>query len=367
MHYVSYGPYVFNKGEHLKFAVAQCIGYGPGETQDTVLRDAGGFVNETNYATGGYKPVPSWHDSISYPGISSIAPNAMGSNYLRNHPLPWYVAGRLSDKDIMPVISLRSVADRAIQMYTGQAYKTYDTVQFKPELTAPTGSYNTTFLSIPYPAPVFRVENTGAAINKLVWRAALETFTSPGLPPFSHYLAYRSQSGMGPWVLMDSIGRRDLRYFQDSVYVFYDRQSNAGEDVYYLVYSVDSLGGRSGKTNITLHNTQQPAARQLGRVYVVPNPLIVTNGVPNLTSQAGNAGDQIRFMGLTRSATIRIFSYSGQLVATIEHNTPETSGYTEEWFQISRNNQLIGSGVYFFTVQDHTEGKFATGKFVIIH
>jgi len=55
------------------------------------------------------------------------------------------------------------------------------------------------------------------------------------------------------------------------------------------------------------------------------------------------------------------------LIETIEHETPPTSGYTEEWFQISRNNQLIGSGVYFFTVEDHTEGRFSTGKFVIIH
>ena len=69
----------------------------------------------------------------------------------------------------------------------------------------------------------------------------------------------------------------------------------------------------------------------------------------------------------TKKCTIRIFSYSGQLVRTLEHDTPETEGYSHEWFQITRNNQILASGVYFFTVDDAATGKRATGKFVIIH
>jgi hypothetical protein len=101
-------------------------------------------------------------------------------------------------------------------------------------------------------------------------------------------------------------------------------------------------------------------------VWVVPNPLFVTNGAIG-TSTAGDFNDKIGFFGLTQKCTIRIFSYSGALVQTIYHDTPPTSGYSQEWFQITRNNQLMASGVYFFTVDDAATGKRATGKFVVIH
>jgi hypothetical protein len=59
-----------------------------------------------------------------------------------------------------------------------------------------------------------------------------------------------------------------------------------------------------------------------------------------------------------------VFSYSGQLIGTIEH---DSNVYSHEWFQISRNNQRIAAGVYFYTVEDLTDGTLARGKFVIIH
>jgi hypothetical protein len=148
----------------------------------------------------------------------------------------------------------------------------------------------------------------------------------------------------------------------------YDRESNLGEDVYYMVYAVDSLKERSGAaTNFLRHSTQSPAASVLNKVYVVPNPLIVTNGLRSGSSQNGDFTDRIGFYGLTKRCTIRIFSYSGQLITTLEHNSPSTEGYQKEYFQLSRNNQIIASGVYFFTVDDHETGRRSTGKFVIIH
>jgi len=56
----------------------------------------------------------------------------MGSAYLKTHKLPWYVAGKISSADPNPVISLRDVADRAIQMYLGGDLVNYNQVQFKP-------------------------------------------------------------------------------------------------------------------------------------------------------------------------------------------------------------------------------------------
>jgi hypothetical protein len=250
-------------------------------------------------------------------------------------------------------------------MYRGASLVKYDSIQFEPLQSPVTGVYNT--VSIPFPAPVFTVENTNAGINRIKWKGQVESFTTPRLhAPFSHYLAYRAPSALGPWSLIDSIGKQDPRYLKDSVYTIYDRGSNAGEDAYYIVYSVDKLGQRGGTTNLTLHNTQGPAALTLEKVWVVPNPLVVTNGASG-TSSAGEFTDKIGFFGLTKKCTIRVFSYNGALVQTIDHDTPSTEGYSQEWFQITRNNQLMASGVYFFVVEDAATGKRQTGKFVIIH
>ena len=69
-------------------------------------------------------PVQSWYKAITYPEASV----PVGSDYLQTHPLPWYVHP--------DVISIRDVADRAIQMYTGQALTNYSGLpsgQFDPK------------------------------------------------------------------------------------------------------------------------------------------------------------------------------------------------------------------------------------------
>ena len=355
VHGYLFGPYTFPPNEHLHFTIAEVVGYGAGDAGDTVYTDMGGGVETSGNV---FHPVSSWYNQLTYASAGGNPP-AIGSTYLQTHPLPWYVNPG--------VVSIRDVADRAIQMYTGSSTVVkYDSIQFDPRYTPQTGHYANT-IQIPVPAPVFTVENTSAGVNKILWGDEVESFTTPKLhAAFSYYLAYRSISALGPWTLMDSVGKKDPRYWRDSTYLLYDRGSNAGEDAYYIIYSVDALGMKSGVTNLTLHNTQGPAAPTLGKVWVVPNPLIVTNGAIG-TSTSGDFNDKIGFFGLTQKCTIRIFSYSGALVQTIVHDTPPTSGYSQEWFQITRNNQLMASGVYFFTVDDAATGKRATGKFVVIH
>lgn len=378
LHYTSFGPYVFQPGKHLKFAIAQMVGYGPGVAGDTVLRDAGGAASEpAGTSTAWYKPVPSWYDTISYPGIHGTY-NLMGSTYLKTHSLPWYVTGKISDSDPEPVISLRQVADRAIQMYTGQPYQKYDTVQFKPEATPSTGVYKVPY--IPIPSPVIQVYNVSDMKNKIVWSPEVENFTSQSAVQtavgegrvragLSHYLVLKADGALGPWRELGRVNLRDSRYFDadpqyPGMYVFRDVSSLLNENYYYAVISVDSLGGRSSiANNITYHETQKGSVEKLGKVYVAPNPLVITANFDGSTTQ-GDIYDKIGFFGLPTKCDIRIFSYSGQLIATIEHRSDT---YSHEWFQISRNNQRIASGVYFYVVEDLLTGDRAHGKFVIIH
>ena len=375
-HYTSFGPYVFKKGEHLRFAIAQVVGYGPGVAADTVWRDAGGASASTRSY---YEPVPCWYDSLTYPGLSGIAGiTSMGSAYLKTHPLPWYVTGKISKADTTPVISLRDVADRAIQMYTGNPLLKYDGVQFKPENTTVTGAYGKTY--IPIPAPALFVYDAADVKNKLVWGPQVEGFTvlpnvqgaraagriKAGL---SHYLVLKSPEALGAWTRLDSVGIRDPRYYNvdakyPNQYVFRDTSSLLSENYYYCVISVDSSGAKSGMTNLTYHPTQKGAVEHLGgKIYVAPNPLILTSSFGGSTKE-GDINDKIGFYGLPKNSVIRIFSYSGQLVGTVEH---KQNVYSHEWFQISRNSQRIAAGVYFYIVEDLDEGTRATGKFVVIH
>ncbi|MBI5475260.1 MAG: T9SS C-terminal target domain-containing protein [Ignavibacteriales bacterium] len=369
-----FGPYTIYPGDKIHFVVAEVAGFGAGVASDSQYVDLGGGWGNNGSPTEpspGVHEVPSWYSTVKYDYLNNKDPNAvMGSNYLRNHPIPDYVNSN--------VVSIRDVADRAIQMFKGGPVLKYDTLQFEPSGgilgASSVGDYK---VPIPFPAPAIIVQNTFAASNKIIWGSQTESFTSSRLiAPFSHYEVIVANSPIGPWSVLDSVATHDLRYYKDtsglgdvyplvltdSAYVYLDYQSNIGAGYYYAVVAVDSFGGRSGKTNLVYHNTQAPAVSKLGKVYAAPNPFIVSSRSSG-TSISGDITNKIGFFGLPEKCTIRIFSYSGQLVETIEHNSNE---YSSEWFQVSRNNQWIASGVYYFTVDDD-KGNRSWNKFVIIH
>jgi hypothetical protein len=58
----------------------------------------------------------------------------------------------------------------------------------------------------------------------------------------------------------------------------------------------------------------------------------------------------IRFVNLPADAIIRIYSSSGILVTLLEHHS-STFGGAETWNVRSRNNLVVGSGVYFYHIE----------------
>ena len=356
-HIYGFGPYTLLPGQTMTMVLAEVAGFGPGVAADSVYQDLGGGAgSDGNDPEPGMHPVPSWYHTISYP--EAVTPNGpsenMGSDYLQTHPLPSYVNSN--------VISIRDVADRAIQMYEGGPVVKYDSTQFEPKDTPPTGLYQ---VPIPFPAPAIQVANTPSSNNKITWTSDAESFSAPRLnAPLSHYEVLRADHPLDRWIRIDSVDVHDARYYDagTSTYTVYDPNSKLLEAYYYAVVSVDSLGGRSGLTNMTLHETQLPAAQTLAKVYAVPNPLIVSSGFTG-ASPGGDINNRIGFYGLPKRATIRIFSFSGQLINTIEHNS---DSYSIAWYQVTRNNQLLASGVYFYTVDDD-QGHRTHGKFIVIH
>ena len=95
----------------------------------------------------------------------------------------------------------------------------------------------------------------------------------------------------------------------------------------------------------------------MNKVYVVPNPFFVSSGFEGFGQE-----NAVGFYGLPAKCTIRIYSYAGQLVETIEHDEPV---FSTAWFQVTRNRQDIASGVYLFVVTT-PEGDQTTGKFIIV-
>jgi len=359
-------PYILPPGETMKFTVAEVAGYGAGVAADSIYTDLGGTIRSGADLGFYFSPVPSWYDTFHYAYLGDK--DYIGSQYLQDHPLPWYVTPG--------VVSIRDVADRAIEMYTGQPLTKYDTLQYKPENAPSTGAYNT--ISIPIPSPVFSVEDTRAAVNRLKWGPQVESFytqySSTGRlqADFSHYEVLRALHPLGPWTVIDSVYPGDLNYFDadSGFYSILDAESNLGENITYSIVSVDQLGGKSGMTaNLTQHDTKAPPVKRLGKVYAIPNPLFVTSLTSSnaSASESGDPADKIQFAGLTKNCTIRIFSYSGQLIDTIEKPGVNDYGFSNGWFQISRSNQRIASGVYYFVVVDHDTGDTAWGKFIVIH
>ncbi len=205
------------------------------------------------------------------------------------------------------------------------------------------------------PAPIINVDNSPRATIEISCNHSAEKFTHPRLKgDLVKYNLYRSTFGMGPWSLLktyDVMPGEDLYIYEDI-----DETFRLGEAKYYAVTSLDESGIESGKSNITFHRKNVKSVEKLGKIYVVPNPFSVSSGFQGF-GQEGAVG----FYGLPAKCTIRIYSYAGQLVETIEHDEPV---FSTAWFQVTRNRQDIASGVYLYVITT-PEGDQATGKFII--
>lgn len=144
-----------------------------------------------------------------------------------------------------------------------------------------------------------------------------------------------------------------------------DEDVNRGFDYYYNITAVDAKGVESSKYWArTSRKSAVPRTAQgndnLSEIRVVPNPFVYDKaGKGNYPGQK----DKILFAGLPGPCKITIFTVSGDVVAELDHDSIEG---TEEWFEITKYNQYISSGVYIYHIESK-EGKGSTiGKFIII-
>ncbi len=110
------------------------------------------------------------------------------------------------------------------------------------------------------------------------------------------------------------------------------------------------------------------------KVFVYPNPYRADAGYRDDgfegrmdTDRPDDRVREIHFANLPPRCTIRIYSLDGDLVRELEHDVdpsnPESTHHI--WDMITRNTQMVVSGIYFWTVEADN-GETQIGKLVVI-
>jgi len=106
------------------------------------------------------------------------------------------------------------------------------------------------------------------------------------------------------------------------------------------------------------------AVSELDNIAVVPNPYVGAASWEPFSTSVGRGERRIYFMHLPSQCTIRIYTLSGKLVDTIEHNSSISDGQ-ESWDLVSRDGMDIAYGIYVFHVDAPGIGE-KIGRFAII-
>ncbi len=146
-------------------------------------------------------------------------------------------------------------------------------------------------------------------------------------------------------------------------------------------YGSPESGLASLETSVTLGAKQaypmsswDDVQREDLEVYVYPNPYLIDGDYRERGFEGRTLSDRppdrtriIHFANLPPKCTIRIFTIDGDMVREIVHNmdSGDPMATHEEWDLITRNTQMVVSGLYYWTVEDEN-GDVQIGKLVVI-
>jgi len=190
----------------------------------------------------------------------------------------------------------------------------------------------------------------------ITWTTDVEQWIDPktGTNDLDYYNIYRSdRSFIGPFEILKRRGIKltgsDFsRYFDAELgkWKYKDNTVQVGVGYFYAVTSVDKNGNESGIVNRNtqaLKTARAPAENTLS-VSVFPNPFRLVSGLPTAGEESS-----IVFTNLPAKCTIRIYTVSGELVRTLEHDNPNSG--EEVWNQLTDSRQKTAAGVYLYTVE----------------
>jgi hypothetical protein len=105
------------------------------------------------------------------------------------------------------------------------------------------------------------------------------------------------------------------------------------------------------------------------KAYVYPNPYRndIDYAEQGFEGRDAQYDRRIHFANLPAKCTITIYTLDGDMVRQIDHDVDPSDPMAshDEWDLITRNTQLVVSGIYYWTVED-ANGETQIGKLVII-
>jgi len=198
-----------------------------------------------------------------------------------------------------------------------------------------------------------------------------------------------SRTDFAGYRIMRRLSNLDTLFFEEiyssgaedkaAEHLFIDKKVLIGAQYYYYVQSkariaaddplADPLSrgrvifsSRVMEPTINWINPPHFSQNDLGKIRIVPNPYNIND--PLLVKQGWTDQRGIQFYNLPGKVTIKIFTEYGDLVQNIEHDSPVNAGY-EIWDMITRNQQVISSGVYIVVFQK-PNGETAYQKFMVV-
>ena len=246
--------------------------------------------------------------------------------------------------------------------------------------------------SPPMPPLKVTVDNQRVTLN---WKAAAgevnpETYQDDSRAdnepvPFEGYRLYKStESESGPWTLLSEFDLAGNNWYTNTglEYSYTDLGLLNNLEYFYTVTAFskpDTVINFPSQESSKTDNARKviPGNRPpetVGKVAVVPNPYrgdVAYDSYNPAWEKPGGTRDRwmeqdrkIQFINLPAWCEIKIYTLSGDLVQTIEHNHPDI-GY-EDWNLTSAVGQAIASGIYLFSVEDVQNGDVQVGKFIVI-
>jgi hypothetical protein len=234
-----------------------------------------------------------------------------------------------------------------------------------------TGSFN---ISMAPPSPSL----TGTSENdqiRLQWGNEAETGPNGG--NISGYRLYRNYFRPPSITSPTDTDFVKISNFPVGTFEFVDNINNGlvrGEDYYYYLTAISNedvesskwlnrTGTSANREDQALSPTRGPDPDWENRVVVVPNPF-------HASAAKKYGGRRLNFFNLPPYANIHIYTQTGDLVQTIEHDS--NTGDKDWEKQNTFNTTEIVSGLYIFVVEEldgprgSTTGKKFIGKFVVI-
>ena len=203
--------------------------------------------------------------------------------------------------------------------------------------------------------------------------------------PFEGYRVYKSTASIyGPWTLLAEFDIQDNAFFGNTglAYEYVDVGLVNNLEYYYTVTSFTKPDIISGQSS--LESNKNVNAREItpgtmaplsvsDEIAVVPNPYrgdvryqdykpaweVVKAGYEWYETDR-----RIQFINIPSPSEIKIYTLSGDLVQTLQHNDP-SRGFAD-WNLTSMVGQAVASGIYLYTVEDKKNSDVFVGKFVII-